>query len=94
MLENEELCHKLKKIKSLWNIWYTRGLPPMWSGKIGDISRINRAKDYPLSEAMIKYLKKHPEIRKELQEKMEMDAAAMSKEATGTQWIWRFPLTN
>lgn len=42
------------------------------------------AKDYPLSDAMIKYMKKHPEIRKEIFERMETDAAVISKNAEGT----------
>ncbi|MCD8104318.1 MAG: helix-turn-helix domain-containing protein [Lachnospiraceae bacterium] len=42
------------------------------------------AKEYPLSDTVIKYMKKHPEIRKEIYERMETDTAVMSKDAEGT----------
>ncbi|MCD7833746.1 MAG: helix-turn-helix domain-containing protein [Lachnospiraceae bacterium] len=41
------------------------------------------AKEYPLSDAVIKYMKKHPEIRKEIYGRMETDEAVMSKDAAG-----------
>ncbi|MCD8011775.1 MAG: helix-turn-helix domain-containing protein [Lachnospiraceae bacterium] len=43
-----------------------------------------KAKEYPLSDAMIRYMKEHPEIRKEIFERMETDAALMSKDAEET----------
>ncbi|MCD8336908.1 MAG: helix-turn-helix domain-containing protein [Lachnospiraceae bacterium] len=42
------------------------------------------AKEYPLSDALIKYMKKHPEIRKEIHERMEADALLDGGEAEDT----------
>ncbi|MCC8080535.1 MAG: helix-turn-helix transcriptional regulator [Lachnospiraceae bacterium] len=38
------------------------------------------AKDYPLSDTVIRYMKKHPEIRKDIYRKMEADATMSSKD--------------
>lgn len=43
-----------------------------------------KAKEYPLSDTMIKYMKEHPELRKEIHERMEADAARESGDAAGT----------
>lgn len=43
-----------------------------------------KAKECPLSDAMISYIKNHPEVRKEIRGRMEADAAVASRNAEGT----------